>query len=118
MGVQADDVALGMFLVRDEPLDHVGILVRHHQLDRVREVQNDFFLGGRAPRIGDGLADFSAKSTSVPEKLSGEYSKRMWVPGTVLMRSLICFVPRTAMSSTPFLSRPKAMRRCAVEVEL
>ncbi len=59
-----------------------------------------------------------AKSTSVAEKLSGEYSKRIFVLGTLLTRLRTCFVPFTAMSSTPFLSRPNVIRRCAGDVEL
>jgi hypothetical protein len=59
--VQADDVPLGMFLVRDEPLDHVGVLVRHHQLDRVRQVQDDWLFRRRAPRVADRFADFQGE---------------------------------------------------------
>ncbi len=59
-----------------------------------------------------------AKSTSVAEKLSGEYSKRICVPGTLFILDWICFVPRTAMSTTPCLLMPNVIRRWAGEVEL
>ncbi len=72
-----------------------------------------------APQVSLTASQTSkAKSTSVPEKLSGEYSKRIFVPGTFFRRSRICCVPRTAISLMPSLPRPKTMRRCAVEVEL
>ena len=55
--VQADDRALRMFLVRDEPLDLVRVLVRHHQLDRVGQVEDDRVFLRVAPRLADRLAD-------------------------------------------------------------
>ena len=60
----------------------------------------------------------SANGSSVPVKLSGEYSKRMSVPVIVSAKARICRVPRSAMATIPSSSRPKTTRRCSVEVEL
>jgi hypothetical protein len=57
-------------------------------------------------------------SSSVPVKLSGEYSKNTSVPLTVSLSSRIRRVPRTAISTMPCRGKPKTTRRCNVEVEL
>ena len=60
----------------------------------------------------------TAKSSSVPVKLSGEYSKTQSVSGRAAAQSRISLAPATAMSRMPARSSPKTTRRCVVEVEL
>ena len=60
----------------------------------------------------------TAKSSSVPVKLSGEYSNTQSVSGRAAAQSRITLAPATAMSRMPARSIPKTTRRCVVEVEL
>jgi hypothetical protein len=60
----------------------------------------------------------SENSTSVAEKLSGEYSNRMSDPAKIGRRSLIQRVPLRAISTICGFSRPNTIRRWAGEVEL
>ncbi len=60
----------------------------------------------------------SAKSSSVPVKLSGEYSNWKSVPEEASASALTCFAAATAMSVTPLRSVRKTTSRCRVEVEL
>ncbi len=59
-----------------------------------------------------------AYSSSVPWKLSGEYSKTISVPTACAASSLDSVVPRTARSRMPSLSSRKTTRRCVSDVEL
>ena len=59
----------------------------------------------------------SAKSSSVPVKLSGEYS-RLIFPGTFAARSFTIFVPFTAISMISSFDAWKTTSLCRVEVEL
>ncbi len=59
-----------------------------------------------------------AYSTSVAEKLSGEYWKRTSLPARSGRRSLIQFVPRTAIFLISSFDSPNTTSRCAGEVEL
>ena len=59
-----------------------------------------------------------AKSSSVPVKLSGEYSKVKSVSGSAEASCLIFSAPRTAISTMPWRSSPKTTFLCSVEVEL
>ena len=61
----------------------------------------------------------TAKSSSVPVKLSGEYSSVTSLSGMVGGElAAPARAPRTAMSTMPARSSPKTTRRCSVEVEL
>ena len=61
----------------------------------------------------------TALSISVPLKLSGEYSKRIFVsPSNSSVSFLISLAPLTAMSITPCISVLKTTFLCKVEVEL
>ncbi len=60
----------------------------------------------------------TAKSSSVPVKLSGEYWNVHCVPLCCAAQSRISAAARTAMSTIPALSRRKTTRRCVVDVEL
>ena len=60
----------------------------------------------------------SAKSSSVPVKLSGEYSKMNSVSGAAAASALTCRAAATAISLTPLRSVRKTTSRCSVEVEL
>ena len=60
----------------------------------------------------------TAKSSSVPVKLSGEYSRNHSVPGRFATPSRISFAPATAIALMPSRSRPNTRRRCVVDVEL
>jgi len=60
----------------------------------------------------------SANSTSVAEKLSGEYWNRRLVPGRRWARSRTHRVPRRAMATISGFSSPNTTRRWAGEVEL
>ena len=60
----------------------------------------------------------TAKSSSVPVKLSGEYSRNHSVPGRLATPSRISFAPATAIPLMPSRSRPNTSRRCVVDVEL
>ena len=59
----------------------------------------------------------SAKSSSVPVKLSGEYSRRIWVSQSAIYRWTI-LVPMTAMSFISSLSLWNTTSLCKVDVEL
>ena len=59
----------------------------------------------------------SAKSSSVPVKLSGEYSS-MILPGKFFARSLTHFVPCTAIALISSRSMPNTTSLCSVDVEL
>ena len=59
-----------------------------------------------------------ANSSSVPVKLSGEYSKTHSVLGSASASCLTSLAPVTAMSMMPAWSMPNTTRRCRVEVEL
>ena len=60
----------------------------------------------------------TAKASSVPVKLSGEYWYITSVSGIAAASSRICRAAVTAMSVMPASSSPKTTRRCKVEVEL
>ena len=60
----------------------------------------------------------SAKSSSVPVKLSGEYSHCTSHSGIVRASFWHSWAALTAMSTMPARSRPNTTRRCSVEVEL
>ena len=60
----------------------------------------------------------SAKSSSVPVKLSGEYSKIDSVSGALAASSLTCRAASTAISLTPSTPVRNTTSRCKVEVEL
>ena len=59
-----------------------------------------------------------AKSSSVPVKLSGEYSNWKSVPDAASASALTCFAAATAISVTPLRSVRNTTSRCKVEVEL
>ncbi|MNS82811.1 hypothetical protein D3C72_1165680 [compost metagenome] len=59
----------------------------------------------------------SATSSSVPVKLSGEYSKRKPPPALAAM-SVIILAASTAICLMPCTSLPNTTRRCNSEVEL
>ena len=59
-----------------------------------------------------------ANSTSVPVKLSGEYSKRKLVSGILSAYSLNSLAPETAMSTISSSAIRKTCCRWAKEVEL
>ena len=59
-----------------------------------------------------------AKSSSVPVKLSGEYSNWKSAPGAALASALTCLAALTAISVTPLRSVLNTTSRCKVEVEL
>jgi len=61
MGVDTDDGVFGAAKVGDEPLDLVGVHVGHGDLDRVGEIQNDFFVRRGLPGVHDGFADFQSE---------------------------------------------------------
>ena len=61
---------------------------------------------------------WTAKSSSVPVKLSGEYSNTHSVSGYLSAHSCTSWAPFTAMSIMPSRSRPNTCSRCTVEVEL
>ena len=60
----------------------------------------------------------TAKSSSVPVKLSGEYWYTISEPFMPSASSRTSRAPLTAMSAMPSRSRPNTTRRCTVEVEL
>ena len=60
----------------------------------------------------------AAYSSSVPVKLSGEYSKSHSVSFTFSDNCLIKWAPFVAISFTPSLSELKTTFRCSVDVEL
>ena len=60
----------------------------------------------------------TAKSSSVPVKLSGLYWKIQSVSGRSSASFLMSSAPFTAMSTMPARSSLKTTRRCNVEVEL
>ena len=80
------------------------------------------FSSGVAPHVSATAAQISpAKSSSVPVKLSGEYSPRenaTLAPDSAESPSRTSFVPSTANLMMPSLPKPKTTRRCRVEVEL
>jgi len=59
-----------------------------------------------------------AKSSSVPVKLSGEYSKTNSVDRWSEANRLISSAPRTAIAMMPSRSRPNTTLRCNADVEL
>ena len=78
---------------------------------------------GVAPRASSTRSQImTAFSGSVPEKLSGEYSKRTRVSGwsrrSSWVRARMSFAPSTAIWVTPSMSVPKTTFRWRVEVEL
>jgi hypothetical protein len=74
---------------------------------------------GVAPHSRATAAEIStAKSSSVPVKLSGEYSNVMFVSCSADNASFTIRVPCTARSMMPARSMPNTTRRCNVEVEL
>ncbi len=76
-------------------------------------------LSGVGPQASITASQMSrANWSSVPVKLSGEYSSWIFVPGTVGTRSLISLAPLTAISVTPAFSMPNTTRRCSSDVEL
>ncbi len=60
----------------------------------------------------------AAKSSSVPVKLSGEYSYTHRGPGCRAAASAIIRAPATAMSQMPLRSRPNTTRLWVADVEL
>ena len=60
----------------------------------------------------------SANSSSVPVKLSGEYSNWKSAPSAASASALTCLAAVTAISVTPLRSVRKTTSRCKVEVEL
>ena len=60
----------------------------------------------------------SATSSSVPVKLSGEYSNAKSVPRAASASAFTCLAASTAIFSTPFGSVRKTTSRCKAEVEL
>ncbi len=60
----------------------------------------------------------TAKSSSVPVKLSGEYWNVQFVSGCAAAQSRMIFAPSTAMALMPSRSSPNTTRRCVVDVEL
>ena len=60
----------------------------------------------------------TANSSSVPVKLSGEYSNTHSVSGYLAAQSCNNFAPCTAISMMPCRSSPNTCSRCTVEVEL
>ncbi len=66
------------------PLDLVGVDVGRRILDGRREVEDDLVRRGRGPRHRVTASQISsANSSSVLVKLSGEYSRRRWVPAAI-----------------------------------
>ena len=81
------------------------------------------FRSGAAPRASSTWSQISTEfSTSVPEKLSGEYSYRMDMPGSACssssVKERISLAPSTAMAITPSMSVWNTTFRCRAEVEL
>ncbi|CDD30633.1 unknown [Firmicutes bacterium CAG:94] len=81
------------------------------------------FRSGVAPRASSTWSQMPTEfSTSVPEKLSGEYSYRMDMPGSwrsmSSVKARIRRAPSTAMWMTPCMSVSKTTFRWRVEVEL
>ena len=73
---------------------------------------------GDAPHVSATALHIStAKSNSVPVKLSGEYSK-VTLEEKFFSPSFTISVPLTARSVIPCLSRSKTTRLCNSEVEL
>ena len=74
---------------------------------------------GVAPHSSATAAQMStAKSSSVPVKLSGEYSNTTLVPRSARTPSFTTAVPCTAKSTMPARSMSNTTRRCSSEVEL
>ncbi|CAB4844288.1 unannotated protein [freshwater metagenome] len=64
------------------------------------------------------LQTSTANSNSVPVYDSGEYSKDIFVSGTVGTKSRQIWAALVAIFLMPALSKPNTTRRCSVDVEL
>jgi len=107
--------------MRAHPLDLVGVDVWRGVFDGCGEVEDDFIRDGRLPEYPSRPRQISREnSNSVLVKLSGEYSKRIFVPAAV-SGCEYCFthdVPRVAIAMISARDALKTCFRCAGEVEL
>ena len=98
MRMHREDHAVAVGDVPAEPFELVGIDVRRRHLDRRRQVEDQPLRGVGWITSFTASQISSAKSSSVPVKLSGEYSNWKSVSGAASASALTCFAASTAMS--------------------
>ena len=108
--------------VRRHPFDLVGVDVRRRHLDRRRQVDDHLARGVGCQTSLTASQTSTAKSSSVPVKLSGEYSNIHSVSGRAAAQSRISFAPDDrdvddAGAVEPEHDAPLHRRRRVVEVD-